>query len=139
MGEYVISDQRVSKGAASADLQNTAWEIATGWVLTGEKASYAGVTPSHPFSLHNGGGWGAWQIVARYEELDVDDTTFPTYANPATSASEARAWAVGLNWWLNKNVREMTSFSRTTFDGGATGAVTVKPEEVFFTRMQLSF
>jgi phosphate-selective porin OprO and OprP len=119
-------------------LQNTAWEISAGWVLTDENASYSGVTPNHPFSLHDG-GWSAWQIVARYEEFNVDNATFPTYANPTTSASDARAWAVGLNWWLNKNVRVMTSFSRTTFTGGATGHVTTEPEEVFFARLQLSF
>jgi phosphate-selective porin OprO/OprP len=141
LGEYVISDQQVKLAAtpgSAADLQNTAWEVSAGWVLTGENASYGGVTPKHPFSLQND-GWGAWQIVARLEGFDVDNAAFPTFASTATSASAARAWAVGLNWWLNKNVRVMTSFSRTTFDGGATGAVTKDPEEVFFTRLQLSF
>jgi phosphate-selective porin OprO/OprP len=138
LGEYVISDQQVSKGATSAELRNTAWEVSAGWVLTGEDASYNGVTPKHSFSLHDG-GWGAWQIVARIEGFDVDDAAFPIYANPNTSASAGHAWAVGLNWWLNKNVRLMTSFSRTTFDGGSTGPITVKPEEVVFTRLQLSF
>ena len=38
MGEYVISDQEVRNGAHSADLQNKAWEISGGWVLTGEDA-----------------------------------------------------------------------------------------------------
>ncbi|HUB87912.1 MAG TPA: porin, partial [Verrucomicrobiae bacterium] len=104
LGEYVISDQQIAKGAASADLQNTAWEVSAGWVLTGENASYAGVTPKHPFSLQDG-GWGAWQIVGRLEGLDVDNAAFSTYANPATSASAAQAWSVGLNWWLNKNFR----------------------------------
>jgi phosphate-selective porin OprO and OprP len=139
-GEYVLSDQQVAKGTASADLQNTAWEISGGWVLTGESASYNGVTPRHPFSLSEG-GWGAWQLVMRYEELDVDAAAFPVFANPATSASAADAWSVGLNWWLNKNVRVMTSFSRTTFtDGNGTGAtVTRQPENVLFTRLQLAF
>jgi hypothetical protein len=49
LGEYVISDQEVRKGAVKADIQNTAWQVAAGWVLTGEDASYAGVTPRHPF------------------------------------------------------------------------------------------
>ena len=141
MGEYVISDQKVKLAAApgtAADLQNTAWQVSGGWVLTGENATYGGVTPKHPFDLQSG-GWGAWQIVARYEGLNVDNAAFPTFASAATSASAARAWAVGLNWWLNKNVRLMTSFSRTTFTGGSIGPVTKEPEEVFFTRLQLSF
>ena len=141
LGEYTISDQRVTKGAASANLQNTAWQVAAGWVLTGEDASYAGVTPRRPFDPR-ANHWGALQLVARYADLDVDDKAFPVFANPATSASEARAWAVGLNWYLNKNIRVNTSFSRTTFGGKinpAVATVTRQPEEVVFTRLQLAF
>jgi phosphate-selective porin OprO and OprP len=144
LGEYAISDQQVSKGAAKADLQNTAWEISGGWVLTGENASFTGVTPLHPFDPHNG-QWGALQVVARYEELNIDDNAFPVFANPATSASGAQAWSAGLNWFLNKNIRVNASFSHTTFTGGggagttAPAIVTRQPENVFFTRLQLAF
>lgn len=140
LGEYVISDQQIAKGATSADLQNSAWEISAGWILTGENATYSGVNPRHPFSF-SGGGWGAWQLVARYAQLGVDKVAFPIFANPNTSASAARAWSAGINWYLNKNLRVNASFSRTTFTGG-TGAgatVTKQPENVFFTRLQLAF
>lgn len=142
LGEYVISDQEVAKSTNNvATLQNTAWQVAAGWVLTGEDASYTGVTPRHPFnpSAHQ---WGAFQLVARYAQLDVDNNAFPVYANPATSASGAQAWAVGLNWYLNKNIRVNTSFSRTTFDGaidGSKATVARNPEDVVFTRVQLAF
>jgi len=145
LGEYAISHQRVSKGAASADLENTAWQISAGWVLTGEPAAYAGIVPKHPFDPATG-HWGALQLVARYAELDVDNAAFPVFSNPATSASAARSWAVGFNWYLNKNLRVNTSFSRTTFSGGgspasttAPGVVTRQPEEVFISRLQLAF
>jgi phosphate-selective porin OprO and OprP len=141
LGEYVISDQEVSKGAVSADLQNTAWQVAGGWVLTGEDATFTGVTPRHPFDPH-ANHWGALQLVARYADLDVDNKAFPIFANPATSASEAKAWAVGLNWYLNRNIRVNASFSRTTFNGalkGTQATVARQPEEVVFTRLQLAF
>jgi phosphate-selective porin OprO/OprP len=145
LGEYVISDQHVRKGSSHADLQNTAWQVAAGWTLTGEDASYTGINPKHPFNLAQG-QWGAWQVAARYAELDVDDAAFPVFANSATSATGARAWSVGLNWYLNKNLRASASFSRTTFTGGgsraattAPGVVTRQPEEVLFTRLQLAF
>jgi phosphate-selective porin OprO/OprP len=79
--------------------------------------------------------------VARYAQLDVDKKTFHGYADPTTSADEASVWAVGLNWYLNHNIRINTSFSRTTFEGGtgSKATVTKQPEEVFFTRMQLVF
>jgi phosphate-selective porin OprO/OprP len=140
MGEYAISDQDVRSGVATADLRNTAWEVQGGWVLTGENASYTGVTPRHPFNLH-GGGWGAWQVVGRYEELNVDNSAFPTFASSAASASGAHAWSAGLNWYLNRNVRFNASYSHTIFSGytGPSPAVPARDEDVFFTRIQLAF
>jgi phosphate-selective porin OprO and OprP len=141
LGEYAISNQKVSKGATSARLENTAWQIAGSWIITGEDASYAGVTPKHPFDPREG-HWGALQLVARYADLNIDDNAFPIFANPATSASEAKAWAVGLNWFLNKNIRVNTSFSRTTFEGNINpkaATVVRQPEEVVITRLQVAF
>src|SRR5665213_348538 len=144
LGEYVVSDQSLSGGSVHpkgvVDLQNTAWEISGGWVLTGEDASYSGLTPRNPFNLHTG-QWGAWQAVARYGELDVDDNAFKDGFATTGSASEAQAWSVGLNWYLNKDIRVNASFSRTTFTDyhHASTAVTKYPENVLFTRIQLSF
>jgi phosphate-selective porin OprO and OprP len=143
MGEYVENNDHVSnfaKKITSANLDNTAWEISGGYVLTGEDASYNGVTPNHPFSPFNG-RWGAVQLVGRFAELDVDKKAFHGFADPTTSASQADAWAVGLNWYLNRNIRINTSFAKTTFEGGngPKATVTKQPEEVFFTRLQLSF
>ena len=129
---------------ARGDLQHTAWQISGGWVLTGENATFTGVTPKHPFDPRKG-QWGAVQVVGRYAELDIDDAAFPLYANPA-SASEARSWSVGLNWYLNRNIRFNASYSRTDFTGGAgdspgsaPGSVSSHPEDVFFTRLQIAF
>jgi phosphate-selective porin OprO/OprP len=141
MGEYEISDQRVTKGASSAYVDNKAWEVSGSWVLTGEDASFTGVTPKHPFDPRVC-QWGSWQVVGRFAQLDVDNDAFPTFANPATSASEATAWAAGLNWYLNRDIRIMASFSRTTFGGKinpSQATVTRQPENVVFTRVQLAF
>jgi phosphate-selective porin OprO and OprP len=140
MGEYAVSDQEVTRNNVSADIRNTAWEVTGSWVLTGEDASYNGIKPRHPFDPRNG-QWGAWQLAARYAELNVDNAAFPFYANPKTSASGAQAWSAGINWYLNANIRVNASYSRTTFDGGTgTGAtVTKQPENAIFTRVQLAF
>jgi phosphate-selective porin OprO and OprP len=146
LGEYAVSDQGVRNTATKqeADLHNTAWEISGGWILTGENASFNGITPLHPFNPH-GGDWGAFQLVARYAELDIDDDAFKGFANSATSASAAQAWSTGVNWYLNKNIRLNASFSHTTFTGGggagtvSPAIVTRQPENVFFTRVQLAF
>lgn len=143
LGEYVISDQQVASLARSADLQNTAWEVTAGWVLTGEDASYNGVTPRHPFDPRNG-GWGALQLVARYADLTVDGKAFADgFASSARNADRARVWSVGLDWYLNRNIRANLSFSHTVFDGftgvAAPGVVPAQDENVLFSRLQLAF
>ena len=142
LGEYVISDQEVRnvpRGLATR-LQNTAWQVSGGWMLTGEDASFTGITPKRPFDPRNG-KWGAFQLVGRYAELQVDSDTFPDYANPAVYASSAKSWAAGLNWYLNRNLRFNLSYSHTKFEGGngASATVTKQPEQVLFTRVQLAF
>ena len=147
LGEYAISDQGVFNTATlgRANLQHSAWQAAVQWVLTGEAASFNGVVPKHAFDPRVG-NWGAWQLVGRISQLNIDDDAFNGFSNPANSANEAFSWSVGLNWWLNKNIRVLTSFSYTTFDGGGTipptvppGTVTSQDEKVFFTRVQLAF
>jgi phosphate-selective porin OprO/OprP len=142
MGEYAISDQEVRNVPAdlTAELRNTAWEISSGWVLTGEDASYNGIVPKRPFNPRNG-DWGAFQIAGRYAQLHVDPDAFPDFSNPGVSASQARSWAVGMNWYLNRDIRINASYSHTAFAGGngPNATVTKQPEQVFFTRVQLVF
>ncbi|HEX9047583.1 MAG TPA: porin [Verrucomicrobiae bacterium] len=143
IAEYAISDQQVALLKKSADLQNTGWEVAGSWVLTGEDASYNGVTPRHPFDPRSG-YWGAWQLVARYAALDVDSKAFTRgFANSAKSADDANEWSVGLNWYLNRNIRANLSYSHTTFHGftgkAAPGVAPAQSENVLFSRIQLAF
>ena len=107
-------------------------------VLTGERASFRGVTPKKPFDLKSG-GWGALELAGRYSVLRIDPDAFPTFASLSTSAQEARAWTVGLNWYLNKNVRAYLDYEETAFDGGAAGGKDRDTERVIFTRAQVSF
>ena len=139
-GSYEVDRGGTVTGAKQEEVQNTAWEVSAGWVLTGEDASYNGVTPRNPFNLHSG-QWGAWQVVGRYGELNVDHDAFTDgFALPG-SASEANVWSAGLNWYLNKNIRVNASFSRTIFSlyKNESVPVTHNSENVLFTRVQLAF
>jgi phosphate-selective porin OprO and OprP len=139
-GEFAISDQRVRRddGASTlANVRNTAWQVAASYVLTGEENTWKGITPAHPFDPANG-GWGAWEIAARIGQLDVDDAAFPLLANPATAASGATSWGVGLNWRLNKNVKANLNYEQTDLTGG-TSEFLAKGEKAILTRVQVSF
>ena len=127
MGEYIISMEDVSKGAVHQRLDNSAWQVTASYVLTGEKASYTGVVPENPFNPLDG-RWGAFELAARVGQLDVDSDAFANYgtaaksdylADSTKSASEAMNWGVGLNWYLNRDVKLMLDYDQTKFKGGA--------------------
>lgn len=139
LAEYIESAQELSVGATQAELENTAWQATLSWVLTGEDASYRGVTkPSSPFSPGKG-GWGAWELVGRYGELDVDRDAFPLFADPAVAARSAQSWTVGVNWYLNSNLKLVANYLQTSFDGGAAAGADRETEKAVFTRLQVSF
>lgn len=140
IGSWVASRQSVSNGASTVtrDLTTTAWFGAVHYVLTGEDASFRGVVPARAFSW-NDGAWGAFELAARYGELEVDADAFPLFANPATSASEARGVTLGVNWYLNRNVKASLNFEHTSFVGGPANAVTNENEKAILTRVQLRY
>lgn len=144
LAEYVVSDQEVRLTGGPNDgirrrLRNDAAGVTASVVLTGEDASYKNnVRPNHPFALGSG-GWGAFELVARYGRLNIDRDAFPLFANPDKSAASATSWGVGLNWYLNDNLKLSAFFTDTRFDGGAAGGLDREAEKAFFTRAQLSF
>ena len=62
---------------------------------------------------------------------------FPAFANPATAARSASAWATGLNWYLNSGVKFQVNFERTTF--GTAGTARRPAENDLLTRLQFAF
>jgi phosphate-selective porin OprO/OprP len=142
IAEYVQSKQEVRRGTVSADLTHTAWQASASWVLTGGEPSFRGVAPKKNFDPANH-TWGAFELAARYSTLELDDDTFPTFASPTSAASSAKAWAVGLNWYLNKSLKVMLDYEQTKFEGGAsvngTGIGDREDENILFSRFQIAF
>lgn len=138
LGEYTISNQELRSGAVAQEIENTAWQVAVSYVLTGEDASYRGVTPAKNFNLSDG-TWGAFEVALRYGELDIDNDAFPVFANPALSASKATSAGVGVNWYLNRNVKLVLNYNWTGFDGPVTTDIASKDEHAIFSRVQISF
>lgn len=146
LSEYIVSTVNVRPNAAGgkAELQNTGWQIAAGYVLTGENSSYAGVVPATNFNL-SANTWGAFEVAARFAQVDIDDAAFPLFASASTNASKARSLGLGLNWYLSKAVRFTFDYYQADFGfNAAAPAVSTNPilrqdEKAFITRFQLSF
>ncbi|HYC31854.1 MAG TPA: porin, partial [Gemmatimonadales bacterium] len=137
LGEYVISRNEVTRAATTVELEHKAWQAEGSFFLTGEKAGFRSPAPKKPFDLKEG-TWGALELVGRYGEIDVDDAAFPTFANPASSATQAKAWGLGLNWHFSRAVKVAVNYERTTFEGGAATGDR-EPENALITRFQTSF
>jgi len=121
-------------------LKHDAWDIGASYLLTGEDASFKGVKPKNDFDLDKG-GWGAWELVARYSEINLDSDTFKdvngaykrdandssfsntnsAYSDLSKSAKSAKTWTAGVNWYLNTNAKISLNYAQTSFDGGAGG------------------
>lgn len=137
LAEYATSKQAVRRGTVARDLEHKAWQVAASWVLTGGEPSFKSVNPKKVFDP-SAGTWGAFELAARYHKQELDDETFPTFANIASSASAAEAWAVGFNWYFNKNLRLLFDYETTSFEGGAASGDR-EDEKILFSRFQVAF
>lgn len=172
--EYARVDQNISLLASTTSntptvfvagsnkkLSHDAWQIAATYLITGEDASFKGIKPKQNFDIDKG-GWGAWELVARYSELNLDDDTFRnkagtsfstgTYANLSESAKSAKSWTAGVNWYLSQNAKIALNYEHTKFEGGAangTSATTInasgsnvkdrESEDALLARLQVAF
>jgi phosphate-selective porin OprO/OprP len=147
LGEYIVSSPEVKSSVAGVPSQrfnNTGWQVEASYFVTGDENWFRSTSrhlfqPERPLSF-GGEGWGALELVARVGQLSLDRDAFPVYANPA-SAREATEFGVGLNWYLNSNLRFYLDYEHTRFDGGSQtkGAVTASDENVILGRVQVSF
>jgi phosphate-selective porin OprO/OprP len=99
----------------------------------------------HPFHW-NGSGLGAWQLTARVGGLSLDDAAFSKKADYATagSAQKVTTWGVGLDWYLNRNIKWILEYEQSSFGfapgyQAVKGSVAAQDERVLLTRLQFAF
>jgi phosphate-selective porin OprO and OprP len=145
LGEYTQVEQDVSRtvgGVTLSDtLTNSAWQGQFSWFLTGEEEAYRGFTPQTTFQPGKP-GWGAFELVARYQELDIDDDAFiggaNSFANPLTAITKETSYGVGANWYPWNTVKLSINYDVTSFDGGAATGDRAD-ERALFSRFAVNF
>jgi phosphate-selective porin OprO/OprP len=102
---------RTIDSSTEASRDQKATSLSAGWLLTGESPGFSarsGVWTStkvkHPVTE---GGWGAFEVLARYDDYDFTDTA---------RGGEGDAYTLGLNWYLNDAVRLMLNLVHWTTD-----------------------
>jgi len=141
LAEYVRSEASVRQtdGGAPVKVAQQAWQATAFINLSGDAASYSGVRPRKPYDPAQR-HWGGVELVARVNAFAADDFAFAGgFADRAVSARKAFAWGVGLNWHLNRNVKQVVDYERTSFTGGAAAGGDRPAENALFVRTQLAF
>ncbi|MDR2982711.1 MAG: hypothetical protein LBV12_10750 [Puniceicoccales bacterium] len=142
--EFIWERQDLANDAGfSRTVDNFGWRVNLGYVLTGETATRNGVNPDSPFDLGKG-TWGAFEVVGRLSGLYLDNDIFddPAGLNGTTNAKGAFAYGLGLNWYLNRNIRVLFNVEKTDYRGGGapTGQTGVRDDELYvFSRFQIVF
>ena len=145
LGEYTQVKQDVSRAVAgstrSDTLTHSAWQGQFSWFITGEEESFRGFTPQSTFQPGKQ-GTGAWELVARIQELDVDDDTFAgganSFANPLTAISKETSYGVGVNWYPWNTVKLSLNYDLTSFEGGAATGDRAD-EQAIFSRFAINY
>lgn len=140
LAEYVQSDSTVKKADGThVSLVGKAWQTTATVALTGDKASYTGVRPKKSFDPSKG-QWGALELAARVNGIELGNEAVDAgLIDPTKSVRKAFAWSLGLNWSLNRNVKQVFDYERTSFTRGAAAGGDRDPENAIFIRTQVSF
>jgi phosphate-selective porin OprO/OprP len=104
-GEWLAGD--VARQGNAADFHAAGWYVFGSWIATGESRPYGGgntgnVKPQRP--------WGAWELLLRYSELDLDDG--------AVRGGREHDWTLGANWYLTQHFKLQGNLVRATSERG---------------------
>ncbi|WP_350150534.1 porin [Nitrosomonas sp.] len=140
LGEYTVSQQNVKLGAVTDKVTHNAFQAQLSWVLFNGDASFRRIRPHSPLTLENISSLGAVQLVGRYAVLNLDDKAFAHGLFDSDHAvRKAQDFGIGINWYLNRNIKFQLDYNQTHFTGGAGGGADRAEEKVLFSRMQIAF
>ena len=132
-----------STGVRTPSPEYNGWYVTGTWFFGGHKnynkeGKWDRPTIDNPLRWNEGRGWGAVELVGKYDVLNMSDKAFndagvgcpPTrlYPNLASTGGsigapslglcgEQRTWIVGVNWYLNDYVRLMFDYAEAELSG----------------------
>ena len=119
LGAWQSGREGYAKGnGAPTRIPINGWFVQAGYLLTGETIrDRTLVDPLRPFNpFHGHFGLGAWEVTARYSELELDPRVFTAgLADPNLWTNRAQMVDVGANWYLNKFVKVYFDWEHAIF------------------------
>lgn len=116
----------VDRTGAGVDPDFGGWYVQGAWTLTGERrrwnaqnGGFQGIRPTNAFDLA-GGHWGAWEIAARYSNLDLNFNEgavgSAAIAGDTVRGGEQTITTIGLNWHPNSTIRFLLNYQWVEID-----------------------
>jgi phosphate-selective porin OprO and OprP len=120
------------------------WFVQGAYLLTGETIrDRTNIQPLSPFDLRAGRfGLGAWEVTARYSQLDIGSEVFTAgLADPRLWTNHAKMVDVGLNWYLNQFLKVYFDWEHAMFGSPvlATNGTFRRSNDLFWVRTQVFF
>jgi phosphate-selective porin OprO/OprP len=120
------------------------WFVQSGYILTGETIrDRTLLQPLHPFDLrYDRFGLGAWELTARYSQLDLDQRVFTAgLSDPHLWTNHAKMVDVGMNWYLNQFVKVYFDWEHSMFGNPvlSTNGAFRSSNDLFWIRTQVYF
>jgi phosphate-selective porin OprO/OprP len=116
---YMVDRLSPTSSVANRTLDFDGGYVEASYTLTGEghkynpeTGAYGTINPNHPVSLHDG-GFGAWEVAARFDQIDLNSDVTPGISSTTTGGvfgGLQRTYTAGLNWYVNGNVRFMFDY-----------------------------
>lgn len=130
-GEYFhySIDRRDPVAPGVSDPDFNGWYVEGGWVITGEARKYnTGTAGFDAPSITNNfnpkdGKWGAWELAARYSELDLNYNELALIGGDRVRGGEQKIWTLGVNWFVNPVVRFSLDYLNVDIDRLASGSL----------------
>lgn len=114
--EWMHIDQReVTRGGRKAAFEAHDAYIAMSYLLTGEDKTIPVLVPDRPFDPIDWKGYGAWELVARFDWFHLEDDQL-LRGGFATGTDQVVAGTLGVNWYLNSHVRLQFNYVASYFD-----------------------
>jgi len=98
-GEYLNEDVHRTDGKPS--VSGSGGYIFGSWVVTGESRPYS---KGNVGNLKPDGRWGALELLARYDEIDLNDI------GAGVHGGKQHNWTIGANWYLLQHFRLQANY-----------------------------
>jgi phosphate-selective porin OprO/OprP len=129
----------IERRSAAPNPNFQGWYAMVTWSLSGESrpydpvtASFHGLAPAAPLGKN---GSGAWELVARYSNMDLD---YLPGSVGGVAGGRQTVWSAGFNWYPNQTIRFLLDYDNIRVSHGNSPGLGISADAIGL-RSQIAF